>query len=179
MTLMAESHCSKATWLLGNRGPGYIRYGPGPQPHRIKIVNETKIPRIDLTFIFPSFIRHTKQIVNNSKLLILAGLFSFEPASQHDARSNITIVCYQIHSPQDNISASFKIIRPNGSFEIGNLLIHRHPLLFHFRRKGCEFSNYHTHGICQFFLMFSRGHIEESGRLIDCGRKLYFVSEQH
>jgi hypothetical protein len=62
MTLMAESHCNKATWLLGNRGPGYILYVPRPQPHRIKIVNEIKMHNMDLTFIFSSLFRRTKQV---------------------------------------------------------------------------------------------------------------------
>jgi hypothetical protein len=59
---MAESHRKKATWLLGNRGPEYILYVPGPQPHRIKIADEIKMHKIDLTFIFSSFFRNTKQI---------------------------------------------------------------------------------------------------------------------
>jgi len=62
---MTESHIKKETWLLGNRGPEYIRNVTEPQPHRTKNADRVKIEKIDLTFIFSSLSRHAQQTMDS------------------------------------------------------------------------------------------------------------------
>jgi hypothetical protein len=66
--------------------------------------------KIDFTFIFPSFFRHTKQMMYDyshaSKALLLAGLYYFKSPSQRNARGTIDIVCSHIRSHRETLSAT-------------------------------------------------------------------------